>query len=248
MYNTFICFTFVNYTLYTRRGPQQWNIAVVTVMPQDRVMYSYINKHVLFLYRTRTEIPDWNIYQDNNSHEMYFRFFKSTNSFDSLSSINYPSYICSLIFWIAIPFSVSVSIYRSLRASPVVRPHSLALDVSMTRSFRILHSVFSQYMYCFKIVYTYVLECKLLSTVKGSHSCGVVGKMAAAGTELLFNSVKSQITAPQDCILCALHWQLVSSGYKCIGVGENVSSTHQTHFIYVFNKKNDNSVFLLSLC
>ncbi|XP_045181324.2 proteasome inhibitor PI31 subunit-like [Mercenaria mercenaria] len=44
--------------------------------------------------------------------------------------------------------------------------------------------------------------------------------MALPGLELMFNSVKTQIKAPQDSVICVLHWQIVSSGFKCIGVGE----------------------------
>ncbi|KAL4217689.1 Proteasome inhibitor PI31 subunit [Mactra antiquata] len=44
--------------------------------------------------------------------------------------------------------------------------------------------------------------------------------MASAGTELLFNSIKTQINSPQDSIICVLHWQIISSGYKCVGTGE----------------------------
>ncbi|KAL3892300.1 hypothetical protein ACJMK2_004517 [Sinanodonta woodiana] len=44
--------------------------------------------------------------------------------------------------------------------------------------------------------------------------------MAAPGLELLFNSVKSKLHAPQDSIICALHWTLVANGLKCVGLGE----------------------------
>lgn len=44
--------------------------------------------------------------------------------------------------------------------------------------------------------------------------------MASPGIELLFNSVKSQIAGPQDSVVCVLHWQIVSAGFTCIGVGE----------------------------
>lgn len=44
--------------------------------------------------------------------------------------------------------------------------------------------------------------------------------MASPGIEILFNCVKSQITAPQDSLICVLHWQIVSAGFTCIGIGE----------------------------
>ncbi|KAH3748936.1 proteasome inhibitor PI31 subunit-like [Dreissena polymorpha] len=45
--------------------------------------------------------------------------------------------------------------------------------------------------------------------------------MASAGMELMFNSVKPKIKCPQDAIVCVLHWQIISAGYTCLGIGED---------------------------
>ncbi|TSZ54742.1 Proteasome inhibitor PI31 subunit [Bagarius yarrelli] len=43
---------------------------------------------------------------------------------------------------------------------------------------------------------------------------------AMAGMEVLYNSVASSITSPQDAIVCFIHWEIVKSGYKCLGSGD----------------------------
>lgn len=45
----------------------------------------------------------------------------------------------------------------------------------------------------------------------------------AAGMEILFSSIQSQISGPGDAVVCCLHWNMVTNGFKCIGTGENVS-------------------------
>ncbi|KAI2663869.1 Proteasome inhibitor PI31 subunit [Labeo rohita] len=41
-----------------------------------------------------------------------------------------------------------------------------------------------------------------------------------AGLELLFNCVSNSITCSQDALICFVHWEIVKSGYKCLGVGD----------------------------
>ncbi|TRY77733.1 hypothetical protein DNTS_027899 [Danionella cerebrum] len=41
-----------------------------------------------------------------------------------------------------------------------------------------------------------------------------------AGLELLFNCVSDSITCSQDALICFVHWEIVKSGYKCLGVGD----------------------------
>ncbi|KAI4892168.1 hypothetical protein NFI96_016422 [Prochilodus magdalenae] len=41
-----------------------------------------------------------------------------------------------------------------------------------------------------------------------------------AGLELLYNCVSSSITSPQDVLVCFAHWEIVKSGYKCLGAGD----------------------------
>ncbi len=44
-----------------------------------------------------------------------------------------------------------------------------------------------------------------------------------AGLELLFNCVSNSLTCSQDALICLVHWEIVKSGYKCLGVGDEVS-------------------------
>ena len=41
------------------------------------------------------------------------------------------------------------------------------------------------------------------------------------GFELLFSSVQSQFRSPQDALVSAVHWNVISAGFKLTGVGEN---------------------------
>ncbi|KAK3557154.1 hypothetical protein QTP70_024719 [Hemibagrus guttatus] len=41
-----------------------------------------------------------------------------------------------------------------------------------------------------------------------------------AGLEVLYTSVASSISSPQDAVVCFIHWEVVKSGYKCLGSGD----------------------------
>ncbi|KAL7891872.1 hypothetical protein AOLI_G00013480 [Acnodon oligacanthus] len=41
-----------------------------------------------------------------------------------------------------------------------------------------------------------------------------------AGLELLYSSVSGSVAAPQDALVCFVHWEVVKSGYKCLGAGD----------------------------
>ncbi|XP_026989242.2 proteasome inhibitor PI31 subunit-like [Tachysurus fulvidraco] len=41
-----------------------------------------------------------------------------------------------------------------------------------------------------------------------------------AGLEALYTCVASSITSPQDAVVCFIHWEIVKSGYKCLGTGD----------------------------
>lgn len=43
-----------------------------------------------------------------------------------------------------------------------------------------------------------------------------------AGLELLYSCVASSITCAQDAAVCFTHWEIVKSGYKCLGAGDEV--------------------------
>ncbi|XP_030067204.1 proteasome inhibitor PI31 subunit [Microcaecilia unicolor] len=42
----------------------------------------------------------------------------------------------------------------------------------------------------------------------------------AAGLELLYTSVAQSLSAPQDALLCFIHWEMVVHGYQCLGTGD----------------------------
>ncbi|KAM9524693.1 proteasome inhibitor PI31 subunit [Salvelinus alpinus] len=45
-----------------------------------------------------------------------------------------------------------------------------------------------------------------------------------AGLELLYSCVAGSITCPQDVVVCFVHWEIVKSGYKCLGLGDEPQS------------------------
>ncbi|KAL8563274.1 hypothetical protein ACOMHN_058772 [Nucella lapillus] len=47
------------------------------------------------------------------------------------------------------------------------------------------------------------------------------------GFELLFSSVQPQLRSSQDAVVSAIHWAVVSAGFKLTGVGENPSGEKQ---------------------
>ncbi|KAL5014448.1 hypothetical protein ScPMuIL_008718 [Solemya velum] len=49
--------------------------------------------------------------------------------------------------------------------------------------------------------------------------------------ELLFEKVKNQLKSPSDIIVCVLHWDLVTCGYKCIGVGDTDVTIKKTELL-----------------
>ncbi|KAG8567206.1 hypothetical protein GDO81_013538 [Engystomops pustulosus] len=48
--------------------------------------------------------------------------------------------------------------------------------------------------------------------------------MASPGLELLFGLVSPEITRPQDPLVCFIHWELISHGLRCLGVGEQAEA------------------------
>ena len=51
------------------------------------------------------------------------------------------------------------------------------------------------------------------------------------GSELAFNCTKGQFKSRHDALVCAMHWQMVSDGLRCIGNGENVKMIYLLGFI-----------------
>nr|XP_014348289.1 PREDICTED: proteasome inhibitor PI31 subunit isoform X2 [Latimeria chalumnae] len=41
-----------------------------------------------------------------------------------------------------------------------------------------------------------------------------------AGLEILYNNVLKSISYPQDSLVCFIHWEIITWGYKCVGIGD----------------------------
>ena len=48
-------------------------------------------------------------------------------------------------------------------------------------------------------------------------------KQKMAGLEVLFSVAKDSFRGQNDALVCCLHWNMISNGYRCIGKGEKVS-------------------------
>ncbi|XP_019716085.1 proteasome inhibitor PI31 subunit isoform X1 [Hippocampus comes] len=46
-----------------------------------------------------------------------------------------------------------------------------------------------------------------------------------AGLELLYSCCGDSISCPQDAVVCFVHWEVVKSGYKCLGSGDEARSS-----------------------
>ncbi|XP_028303848.1 proteasome inhibitor PI31 subunit [Gouania willdenowi] len=48
-----------------------------------------------------------------------------------------------------------------------------------------------------------------------------------AGLEVLFHGVSSAVRAPQDAVICFVHWELIKSGLRCVGSGDQPSGAER---------------------
>lgn len=46
-----------------------------------------------------------------------------------------------------------------------------------------------------------------------------------AGLEVLYACASGSISCPQDALVCFVHWEMIKSGYRCIGSGDEPRST-----------------------
>ncbi|XP_073324451.1 proteasome inhibitor PI31 subunit [Pagrus major] len=46
-----------------------------------------------------------------------------------------------------------------------------------------------------------------------------------AGLEVLYTCVSGGISCPQDAVVCFVHWDMIKSGYRCIGSGDEPRSS-----------------------
>ncbi|XP_064597561.1 proteasome inhibitor PI31 subunit-like [Liolophura sinensis] len=49
----------------------------------------------------------------------------------------------------------------------------------------------------------------------------------SAGLEVLFSKVQRDIQASEDCVVCAIHWVLITNGFKCLVKGEQPTSERE---------------------
>lgn len=69
--------------------------------------------------------------------------------------------------------------------------------------------------------------------------------MTLPGFELLFSGIQSQIRSPQDAVVSAIHWSVITAGFKLNGIGENPAGGREctetlpagwnTNEIYIFH-------------
>ncbi|KAM4612839.1 proteasome inhibitor PI31 subunit [Polymixia lowei] len=46
-----------------------------------------------------------------------------------------------------------------------------------------------------------------------------------AGLEVLYTCVAGNISCPQDAVVCFVHWEIIKTGYKCLGSGDEPRSS-----------------------
>ncbi|KAF0034399.1 hypothetical protein F2P81_012157 [Scophthalmus maximus] len=46
-----------------------------------------------------------------------------------------------------------------------------------------------------------------------------------AGLEVLFAGVSASVSCPQDAVVCFVHWELIKSGFRCVGSGDEPRSS-----------------------
>ena len=56
--------------------------------------------------------------------------------------------------------------------------------------------------------------------------------MSLPGFELLFSSIQSQLRSPKDAVVSAVHWAIVSAGFKLTRIGESVSENLFSFFTF----------------
>ena len=52
-----------------------------------------------------------------------------------------------------------------------------------------------------------------------------------AGLELLHSTVSGALHDQHEALICSLHWFTITSGFKCIGCGDNVSELFSSVFL-----------------
>ncbi|XP_054472870.1 proteasome inhibitor PI31 subunit [Anoplopoma fimbria] len=48
-----------------------------------------------------------------------------------------------------------------------------------------------------------------------------------AGLEVLYSCVRGSVTCPQDAVVCFVHWEMIRSGFRCVGAGDQPLSSDQ---------------------
>lgn len=67
-----------------------------------------------------------------------------------------------------------------------------------------------------------------------------------AGLEVLYSCVAGSITCPQDAVVCFVHWEMIKSGYRCIGSGDEVRNPKRLTLANISASLNTNVINALS--
>uniref|UniRef100_A0A3Q3WJ79 Proteasome inhibitor PI31 subunit n=1 Tax=Mola mola TaxID=94237 RepID=A0A3Q3WJ79_MOLML len=65
------------------------------------------------------------------------------------------------------------------------------------------------------------------------------------GLEVLYTYVASSIDCPQDAIVCFVHWEMIKSGYRCIGSGDEPSSSDKMTELLPADWSNNKELYSL---
>uniref|UniRef100_A0A8C3ADG8 Proteasome inhibitor PI31 subunit n=1 Tax=Cyclopterus lumpus TaxID=8103 RepID=A0A8C3ADG8_CYCLU len=66
-----------------------------------------------------------------------------------------------------------------------------------------------------------------------------------AGLEVLYTCVGGRVTCPQDAVVCFVHWEMIKSGYRCVGSGDEPLSTDRRSELLPPDWSSNNELYSL---
>ncbi|XP_044040219.1 proteasome inhibitor PI31 subunit [Siniperca chuatsi] len=66
-----------------------------------------------------------------------------------------------------------------------------------------------------------------------------------AGLEVLYACVSGSISCPQDAVVCFVHWEMIKSGYRCIGSGDEPRSSDKKSELLPADWSNNKELYSL---
>ncbi|CAN9512597.1 unnamed protein product [Ophioblennius macclurei] len=66
-----------------------------------------------------------------------------------------------------------------------------------------------------------------------------------AGLELLYSCSAAGVSRPQDAVVCVLHWEIVKSGYRCLGSGDEPRSSDKKSELLPADWSSNREVYAL---